>query len=650
MADPEPGPTNLASPPNIVKSIGNDTGNLEDVDQPGSVRTSKKKKIIPVIYYATRTHSQIQTVINQFRETKYAKTPMAVLGSRKYTCINKEALSDSTDEVCDKYMKNAYKIAHNIYESGAEMPTCKHYELPQKLGGNVTQPSEIFLNFPKERNFEAWDIEDLKRYGENCNKCPYFGSKVLKDKARIVFLTYNYLLYPQIRKSSKINLANNIVIFDEAHNIEDICREVGSDHVNLNHLTNIINRELSESIRREDIPERKIEPLKILRVAFSTLSSWLTDESINGKGFITAKGDTPNRKTLKKDLSGPVAVKTFDDIGFGPDHLHSLWVAYYVMEDKSYHYEFDAEIALFKVDRNCMNAIRKFLSALHYLFKKEDDKFLNLNDYQILLVKKQKVFALPYKSQCRNGEASSSQFHHGDIEIELQLLCLSPGVAFKRIKEARTVIVTSGTLSPLHSFESELNTKFHHQLSAKHVIKPDRVFAAVITKHHVDNEKLNFSYDSLEKSFDQLQQDVFNVILDLCKLVRHGVLVFMPSKSLMEKFQNTWIKNGNLEKIKKLKDVFIESACAGSAAELQVMMTTYREKVEQPRGAILFAILRGRISEGIDFKDNQARCVITIGIPFLPIHDVKVSAKRTYNDTKCKDDCKIGVVSSYLSG
>lgn len=581
---------------------------------------------------------------------------MALLGSRKYTCIDKDALAGSADEICEQYIKNEVKIHRNEPDVDvSKLSTCKYYELPERLGGYVSHPSKHFLHLPKERNFEAWDIEDLKTFGENCNKCPYFGSKVLRDEASIVFLTYNYLLYPQIRKSSKIILQNNIVVFDEAHNIEDICREVGSDHLNLKHLTDVINNELSKSLQRDEIPKRKEAPLKDLRAVFSKLAVWLSNESNNGEGFTKVIDNTPNQESFKKDLSGIVAVKTFDDIGFGPDHLRGLWVAYYIIEDKSYHYTFDPVCALFKVDRNCMNAIRKFLSALHFLYEKEHDNFINLNDYQILLVKKRKRFALPYKNQCRNGDAnqeSSSHYHYGDSEIELHLICLSPAIAFKRIKEARTVIVTSGTLSPLDSFESELNTKFDYQLSAKHVLKPDRVFTAVISKYQIDSELLNFNYDfqTCERKFDQHQQDVVNIILDLCRLVKYGILVFVPSKSVMQKFQRTWNVNGNLEKIKKLKDVFIESDCAGNASELQTMIATYREKVEQSRGAILFAILRGRISEGIDFKDNQARCVITIGIPFLPWRDDKVTAKRAYNDNKCASRTQTGHSVSCLDG
>ena len=64
--------------------------------------------------------------------------------------------------------------------------------------------------------------------GKKIRACPYFGVRELKIKSHIVFCPYNYLVEPIIRKSMDISLKNNIVILDEAHNIEDSAREAAS--------------------------------------------------------------------------------------------------------------------------------------------------------------------------------------------------------------------------------------------------------------------------------------------------------------------------------------------------------------------------------------------------------------------------------------
>ena len=51
-------------------------------------------------------------------------------------------------------------------------------------------------------------------------------------------------------------------------------------------------------------------------------------------------------------------------------------------------------------------------------------------------------------------------------------------------------------------------------------------------------------------------------------------------------------------------------------------------------GAILMGVCRGRISEGLDFSDKAARCVIIVGIPFPQMTDPKVILKKEFLDLK----------------
>uniref|UniRef100_A0A4W5MJQ0 ATP-dependent helicase C-terminal domain-containing protein n=1 Tax=Hucho hucho TaxID=62062 RepID=A0A4W5MJQ0_9TELE len=41
-------------------------------------------------------------------------------------------------------------------------------------------------------------------------------------------------------------------------------------------------------------------------------------------------------------------------------------------------------------------------------------------------------------------------------------------------------------------------------------------------------------------------------------------------------------------------------------------------------GALLMAVCRGKVSEGLDFTNNNARAVVTVGIPFPNIKDLQV--------------------------
>lgn len=75
------------------------------------------------------------------------------------------------------------------------------------------------------------------KFGVQHRACPYYGSKELQSKADIVFLPYNYLIDSHSRKAQNIDVANAIIIFDEAHNLESVCTEATSFELNTGDLT-----------------------------------------------------------------------------------------------------------------------------------------------------------------------------------------------------------------------------------------------------------------------------------------------------------------------------------------------------------------------------------------------------------------------------
>jgi regulator of telomere elongation helicase 1 len=65
------------------------------------------------------------------------------------------------------------------------------------------------------------------------------------------------------------------------------------------------------------------------------------------------------------------------------------------------------------------------------------------------------------------------------------------------------------------------------------------------------------------------------------------------------------------------------------------IINQFRDKVkESRRGALLLAVCQGRVSEGIDFSDNEGRAVVVAGIPFPPAKDPRVLCKKTVLDEK----------------
>jgi Rad3-related DNA helicase len=128
-----------------------------------------------------------------------------------------------------------------------------------------------------------------------------------------------------------------------------------------------------------------------------------------------------------------------------------------------------------------------------------------------------------------------------------------------------------------------------------------------------------------------------------------GILIFFPSYRVMERCHELWQGTGISGEIEKKagKKVFMEPK---DPAKYQATMERYYKAifgVDQRKGAkagastkvsgngaILMGVCRGRISEGLDFSDNAARCVIVIGIPYPQMTDPKVILKKDYLDRR----------------
>lgn len=65
------------------------------------------------------------------------------------------------------------------------------------------------------------------------------------------------------------------------------------------------------------------------------------------------------------------------------------------------------------------------------------------------------------------------------------------------------------------------------------------------------------------------------------------------------------------------QDLISESA----AGDSKRTMERYAAAVQQGRGALLFAVFRGCISEGINLSHELARCTIIVGLPFPNLSD-----------------------------
>jgi Rad3-related DNA helicase len=56
------------------------------------------------------------------------------------------------------------------------------------------------------------------------------------------------------------------------------------------------------------------------------------------------------------------------------------------------------------------------------------------------------------------------------------------------------------------------------------------------------------------------------------------------------------------------------------------------KEAQSDKGALLCALIRGKISEGLDFSQKKCRAVVLVGVPYPCVTDIKVKAKMAYLD------------------
>ena len=94
------------------------------------------------------------------------------------------------------------------------MPSCSYFEKFANNQENSTIPNGVYT------------LDDLKELGEMEGICPYFMARRFLTKANVIVYNYSYMLDPKIANIVSTELQkDSIVIFDECHNIDNVCIE-----------------------------------------------------------------------------------------------------------------------------------------------------------------------------------------------------------------------------------------------------------------------------------------------------------------------------------------------------------------------------------------------------------------------------------------
>lgn len=567
---------------------------------------TKKRPKIPKIFFGTRTHKQIKQIAHELKRTMYSSVPMTILSSRDHSCVNPEVAPHANRNERCKDLREA-----------KEGRSCRFFHNVQKMRDQSTLQLVHGLK-------QAWDIEELVSLGKRLRACSYYAARELMMSANIIFCPYNYLLDPLIRESMEINLDGQILVLDEAHNIEDCARESASYTLDQNSL-NLCKDELESMISAKIRPQEH-EPLR--NFCYS-LINWIQESQslMLDRGFENAS----------KVWRGSEVVEIFRTLGITPDTFLMLKQNLAAVLEKEEPVG-DELVELPTISSASSTVLKKLFIVLEFLFR-GNSRFAD--DYRVALQKSyiwtnQAPPDIPDANGFIVRRQRQRNVRYKTEVLSLSFWCLNPAVAFSDLGDTvHSIILTSGTLSPMGSFSSELGVKFSIQLEANHVINKSQVWVGTVGDGP-QGRKLCATFQHSETFM--FQDEVGELLLQVCKAVSKGVLCFLSSYKMLEKLKDRWVNTGLWERLEDVKTVITEPR-GGAKGDFDELLQCYYDAIkysDHRDGALLIAVCRGKVSEGLDFTDDNARAVVTIGIPFPNLKDLQVELKMKYNDQHCK--------------
>lgn len=232
-------------------------------------------------------------------------------------------------------------------------------------------------------------------------------------------------------------------------------------------------------------------------------------------------------------------------------------------------------------------------------------------------------------------------------QSSMKFLLLNPAVHFTDVvKNARSVVVAGGTMQPINEFKDQL---FHSagvtpdrimEYSCGHVI-PEENLKVFAVEGGPSGIPFDFTFQSRDNP--KLLTELGNAIINACQIVPGGIVCFFPSYEYQRQVYTHWERSGTLLQIGRKKKIFQEPKRAGYVDKV---LDDYTKCVKRNvlnesgglTGAILFCVVGGKMSEGINFSDELGRMIIMVGMPYPNIKSPELQEKMTYLNANFKRD------------
>ncbi|CCE89459.1 TFIIH/NER complex ATP-dependent 5'-3' DNA helicase subunit RAD3 TDEL_0A01270 [Torulaspora delbrueckii] len=559
------------------------------------------------IIYCSRTMSEIEKALVELENLMdYRSRELGVhedfrglgLTSRKNLClhpiVSKERKGTVVDEKCRR-MTNGQAKQKLETDPDSKVELCEYHENLYNI--------EVEDYLPKG----VYSFERLIKYCEERKLCPYFIVRRMISLCNIIIYSYHYLLDPKIaERVSREMSKDGIVIFDEAHNIDNVCIESLS--------LDLTNDVLKRATKGANALENRIEEVR--RVDAQKLQDEY-DKLV--QGLHTAEILEPEEESALETpvLSQDLLTEAIPGNIRRAEHFVSFLkrlIEYLKTRMKVLHVISETPKSFLQhlkqltfIDRKPLRFCSERLSLLvRTLEVSEIEDFMALKDiatFATLISTYETGFLLIIEPYEIENAAVPNPI--------MRFTCLDASIAIKPVFERfSSVIITSGTISPLDMYPRMLNFNTVLQKSYAMTLAKKSFLPMIVTK---GSDQVAISSRFEIRNDPSIVRNYGSMLVEFSKITPDGMVVFFPSYLYMESIISMWQTMGILDEVWKHKLILVETP---DAQETSLALETYRKACSNGRGAILLSVARGKVSEGIDFDHHYGRTVLMIGIPF----------------------------------
>ncbi|KAL1409548.1 TFIIH/NER complex ATP-dependent 5'-3' DNA helicase subunit [Vanrija albida] len=555
------------------------------------------------LVYCSRTVPEIEKALAELKRLMEYRAEMGAndegfrglgLSSRKNLCLNPEVAKEKKGKIVDsrcRDLTSAYACEQGRADPGS-VPLCSwHEELNNYETGNLIPPG-------------VYTLDDVKQYGREKGVCPYFTIRRMMPYVDVIIYSFHYLLDPKVAEQVSQHLSKEaIVVFDEAHNIDNVCIES---------LSIDLTRPMLESAARsvakigDKVDEIKKNDAQKLQDEYEKLVAGLSNAR-------TEEDDLLANPVLSDDMISdaiPGNIRKAEHfIAFLKRFIEYLKtrmrVLHVVAETPQSFLAHLKEITYIEKRplQFCAERLTSLIQTLNITNIDEHYALQKIAGFATLVATYEKGFLLilePYETE--HATVANPIFH---------FTCLDPSLAIAPVFERfSSVVITSGTISPLEMYPKILQFQPVIEESYPMTLTRNAFLPMVITR---GSDQVPISSRFEVRNDPAVVRNFGSILIDLARTVPDGVVAFFPSYLYMESIVSAWYDMGILSEVWKHKLLFVETP---DAMETSIALKNYREACNNGRGAVMLSVARGKVSEGIDFDHNYGRAVIMFGIPY----------------------------------